>query len=65
LLKMIRTPTLLIWGEKDALIPLRNAADYLRKMPNSKLVSFSELGHVPQEEDPVRSLLPVLSFLDQ
>jgi pimeloyl-ACP methyl ester carboxylesterase len=65
LLKMIRTPTLLIWGEKDALIPLRNAADYLRKMPNSKLVSFSELGHVPQEEDPVRSLQPVLSFLDQ
>jgi pimeloyl-ACP methyl ester carboxylesterase len=65
LLKMIMAPTLLVWGEKDSLIPVGNAADYLRKMPNSKLVSFSELGHVPQEEDPVRSLQPVLSFLDQ
>jgi pimeloyl-ACP methyl ester carboxylesterase len=65
LLKSIGASTLLIWGEKDALIPLRKAADYLRNMPNAKLVSFSELGHVPQEEDPVRSLQPVLSFLDR
>jgi hypothetical protein len=26
-------------------------------------VEFPELGHVPQEEDPARSVVPVLEFL--
>jgi pimeloyl-ACP methyl ester carboxylesterase len=65
LLRSIGTPTLLIWGEKDALIPFQNAGDYLRNLPDAKLVSFRELGHVPQEEAPFLSLPPVQSFLAQ
>lgn len=64
-LRSIVTPTLLIWGEKDALIPFRNAGDYLLNLPDAKLVSFRELGHVPQEEAPFLSLPPVQSFLAQ
>ena len=63
LLRSIKAPTLLVWGEKDALIPFSNARDYLRNLPDAKLVSFPELGHVPQEEAPDLSLPPVRPFL--
>lgn len=63
LLERIRAPTLLVWGERDALIPFSNAQDYLKAISNCRLVSFPELGHVPQEEAPARSLVPVAAFL--
>lgn len=62
-LRRIQAPTLLLWGEKDALIPFSNAQDYLGALGNGRLVSFPDLGHVPQEEAPERSLEPVLGFL--
>jgi pimeloyl-ACP methyl ester carboxylesterase len=64
LLARIKAPTLLIWGEKDALIPISNARDYLANIPGAKLVTFPDLGHVPMEEAPVESLVPVRAFLD-
>ena len=63
LLRRVRAPTLLVWGEKDALVPFSTAADYAKALPDSATVSFPELGHVPQEEAPVRSLEPVRAFL--
>jgi pimeloyl-ACP methyl ester carboxylesterase len=63
MLRQIRAPTLLIWGEKDGLIPFSNAQDYLKVIANVRLVSFPDLGHVPQEEDPGRSVIPVEAFL--
>jgi pimeloyl-ACP methyl ester carboxylesterase len=65
LLQRIHAPTLLIWGEKDAMIPFTNAQDYLRAIPNSRLVAFPDLGHIPQEEAPARSLAPVRRFLEE
>jgi pimeloyl-ACP methyl ester carboxylesterase len=65
LLLQIRTPTLLLWGKKDRLIPYGNAADYLATLPNATLVSFADLGHVPHEEAPAESLQPVEKFLDE
>jgi pimeloyl-ACP methyl ester carboxylesterase len=62
-LARIQAPTLLLWGEKDAMIPISNAADYLRDMPKATLVRLPNLGHVPFEEDPVRSVVPVERFL--
>jgi pimeloyl-ACP methyl ester carboxylesterase len=59
----IQSPTLLLWGEQDALIPLANAADYLKALPNSTLVQLPGLGHLPHEEAPARSLVPVRAFL--
>jgi pimeloyl-ACP methyl ester carboxylesterase len=63
LLRSITAPTLLLWGEKDAMIPLNNAADYQKALPDSRLVTFPKLGHVPHEEDPAQSLVPVTAFL--
>jgi pimeloyl-ACP methyl ester carboxylesterase len=63
ILRRIHAPTLVVWGEKDAMIPFSNAADYARVLPESTLASFPELGHVPQEEAPAESLAPVQAFL--
>jgi pimeloyl-ACP methyl ester carboxylesterase len=62
-LKTIAAPTLLLWGTKDAMIPISNAQDYLKAMPNSRLVSLEGLGHVPHEESPALSLVAVEAFL--
>lgn len=62
-LARVEAPTLLLWGEKDAMIPIGNAADYLRDMPHAALVRLPGLGHVPFEEDPLGSLPPVERFL--
>lgn len=63
LLRQIRAPTLLLWGELDRMIPITNAEDYMQALPGSRLVSLPDTGHVPQEETPQRSLQPVLEFL--
>jgi pimeloyl-ACP methyl ester carboxylesterase len=62
-LARIKAPTLLLWGEKDGIIPISNAAEYLRDLPQAKLVRLPNLGHVPFEEDPAASLAPVERFL--
>jgi pimeloyl-ACP methyl ester carboxylesterase len=59
----LRLPTLLLWGGRDRLVPPAVGREFQRLIPGSRLVEFPELGHVPQEEDPVRSLAPVLEFL--
>ena len=63
LLRRIRAPTLILWGAKDHLIPVSNSSDYLAAIAGSRLVRLPELGHVPQEEAPAASLVPVRAFL--
>ncbi len=65
LLRRIQARTLLIWGEQDAMIPIGNAADYLRALPDAQLHAFPGIGHLPQEEAPAQSLAVVRAFLDQ
>ncbi len=65
LLRQIHTPTLVMWGEKDRFIPYANAADYLRELPDARLITFPDLGHVPHEEAPAESLPPLQHFLVQ
>ena len=64
LLASITAPTLLLWGEKDAMIPVGNAQDYLAAMPDARLVKLPGAGHVPQEEAPAESLVPLRAFID-
>ena len=62
-LRRIQAPTLLLWGEQDAMIPVANAQDYLRAMPNARLVVIAGVGHLPHEETPAESLPALLGFL--
>lgn len=59
----LRLPTLILWGALDRLIPPENGAAFARDIAGSQLVSFAGLGHVPQEEDPAATLVPVQAFL--
>jgi pimeloyl-ACP methyl ester carboxylesterase len=59
----IRVPTLILWGGRDRLIPLEYAGLFKRDIAGSQLVVFDDLGHVPQEEDPARTVGAVKSFL--
>ncbi len=63
LLKDIKAPTLILWGGKDRLLPLELGQRFQRDIPGAKLVVLDDLGHVPQEEDPARTLAEVRRFL--
>ncbi len=59
----VQQPTLILWGGRDRLIPPSTGEEFARRIAGSRLVVFDELGHMPQEEDPARSLEPVKAFL--
>ena len=63
-LHRITAPTLLLWGEQDAMIPVRNATDYQQAIAGSTLVTLPGIGHLPHEEDPAGTLVPLRRFLD-
>ncbi len=63
LLRRIGAPTLLLWGEEDAMIPFGNAADYQRDLPHATLAPLPGLGHVPFEEAPGAPLEVLRRFL--
>ena len=62
-IKSLKLPTLVVWGGRDRLIPLVNGQRFAADIAGSRLVVLEDLGHVPQEEDPERSLAPVKVFL--
>jgi pimeloyl-ACP methyl ester carboxylesterase len=59
----LKLPTLILWGGRDKLIPPATAAVFQQQIAGSQLVVFDTLGHVPQEEDPARTVVPVKAFL--
>ena len=62
-IKAVKTPTLILWGGRDRLIPPENAKLFRRDIAGSELVMFDDLGHVPHEEDPARTVAAVKAFL--
>ncbi|MBK9624486.1 MAG: alpha/beta hydrolase [Rhodocyclaceae bacterium] len=63
LIPQLKMPTLIIWGAKDRLIPLENGQRFHREIAGSQLVIFDQLGHVPQEEDPVQTVAVASKFI--
>jgi pimeloyl-ACP methyl ester carboxylesterase len=59
----LKLPTLILWGGRDKLIPPAIGQLFEQQIAGSQRVVFKELGHVPQEEDPARSVQPVKAFL--
>jgi pimeloyl-ACP methyl ester carboxylesterase len=62
-IRELKLPTLILWGGRDRLVPPSVGRQFNRDIAGSELVVFDELGHVPQEEDPARSVAPVKAFL--
>lgn len=63
LISQVKAPTLILWGGRDRLIPPEVGRVFEREIAGSRLVVFPELGHVPQEEDPVATVAVVTAFL--
>ncbi|MDZ7590611.1 MAG: alpha/beta hydrolase [Rubrivivax sp.] len=59
----LRQPTLILWGGRDRLIPPPVGQVFQQQIAGSQLVVFDDLGHVPHEEDPARTVAPVKDFL--
>jgi len=47
-------PTLIVWGERDSIIPLAHARAAHDAMPGSRLDVFEGAGHMPHHHDPAR-----------
>ena len=62
-IREIKVPTLILWGALDRLIPPEDGAQFQRDIAGSRLVVFGDLGHVPHEEDPARTVAVVKGFL--
>jgi pimeloyl-ACP methyl ester carboxylesterase len=63
LLRRIEAPTLLLWGQADAMVPVANAADYTAALRDSRVVTLPGIGHVPMEEAPAETVIPLRDFL--
>ncbi|MDB4973758.1 MAG: hypothetical protein JWN48_2099 [Myxococcaceae bacterium] len=56
-------PTLLIWGDRDAVIPYEHARLAHAAMPGSRLETFRGAGHFPHHSDPQRFVDVLYDFL--
>lgn len=62
-LRAIRAPTLLLWGEADRLVPVSAAALFAAELPDSRTVVLPRVGHVPMEEDVPGTVAALRAFL--
>lgn len=51
-LHRIRTPTLLIWGGRDQLVPVQQSKAWTARLPNARLQVFEDAGHLVHLEEP-------------
>jgi len=61
----IQTPTLIVWGRHDRLVPPRYAELLARDLPHNRLVWLEDCGHVPQEECPAEFVIHLRAFLSE
>jgi len=57
-------PTLILWGATDTLIPASAGARFAAAIPNSELIVYPGVGHLPMEEIATRSAGDLLGFLE-
>jgi len=62
-LSSLEEPTLIQWGEEDKWTPFKNAEIMHDLIPNSKLISYPNVGHLPMEETPDQSAKDAMLFL--
>lgn len=62
-LKKVRTPALLVWGERDRLVPPANGAILRKALPRARLVVLPDAGHVVMYDRAAEFNRAVLAFL--
>jgi pimeloyl-ACP methyl ester carboxylesterase len=61
-LKTIHLPTLVIWGRRDRVVPLRLGKRLARDLPNSRLIVIDHCGHAPHQECPAKVIAALKEF---
>lgn len=61
----IHTPTLVLWGHDDLLIPLSAGEGIQKAIPAAKLVVLNECGHIPQIEKAEEFNAELMKFFAQ
>ncbi len=64
-LAMISVPTLIIWGERDLLLPLTLGHELQTALPHATFVTMPQCGHRPMLTQPAMFSQTVLRFLQQ
>jgi pimeloyl-ACP methyl ester carboxylesterase len=62
-IKEVKTPTLILWGDKDNLIGVNNVDNFLKDIKGSKAEIYKNVGHVPMEEVPGKVAASILKFV--
>jgi pimeloyl-ACP methyl ester carboxylesterase len=57
-------PTLIVWGDRDPIIPARHGIRAHENMPGSALKLFPRAGHFPHHDDPVGFATSITEFVD-
>jgi pimeloyl-ACP methyl ester carboxylesterase len=58
-----RVPTLIVWGDRDGVIPVQHGIDAHEKIDNSQLVILDGVGHFPHVEAADRFTAALVDFL--
>jgi len=61
----ISAPTLIIWGERDDLLPREDATRLTAAIPGSRLVTYESTGHLVLWEQPERIADDIASFIGE
>ena len=64
-LEKIACPTLILWGDKDILVPVKDASVFEELIPDSRKIIYTDTGHVSMMERPARFNSDVKAFLDE
>jgi pimeloyl-ACP methyl ester carboxylesterase len=64
LLPLIEVPTLVIWGERDTLVPLEDAWEFRQRIRDSRLAVLRGAAHNPMVDRPADFNRILLRFLD-
>ena len=64
-LSKIEAPTLIIWGEQDAMFSKSEQEKLLENIPNSRLVIYPNVGHCPNWEKPEKTAGDLMVFIKE
>jgi alpha-beta hydrolase superfamily lysophospholipase len=57
-------PTLIVWGDRDPMIPYAHGVAAHEAMPHSRLEIFEDAGHFPFNDDPMRFGAVLRDFME-